>query len=130
MKTSLLSRCSSEIAKDDLNFGISCTKKLLDYSEIVVKYPSAISRLKKEAADAIQPADAEAWVNADFLVFTNATLLTMEYGNLREDILYDAILVSRGGQIEAIVGVSDAVIPYGATVIDLEGGASGTIRVD
>jgi hypothetical protein len=118
-----LSKCSSDIADDKLTFGIACTKKLLSYSEIVVRYPSDVSRLKKEAVEAADTTNAAALANADFLVFTNATLLTMESGNFHEDVLHDAVLITRRGKIEAIVGISDAVIPYGARVIDLEGGA-------
>lgn len=40
-----------------------------------------------------------------------ATLLTMESGNLYRDILHDAVLVTRGGSIEAIVGREDLVLP-------------------
>ena len=50
----------------------------------------------------------------------------METGNVKSDVLRDAVLVTRGGEIEAIVGVHDAVFPYGATVIDVEGGQSRT----
>lgn len=46
----------------------------------------------------------------------------METGDLRSDVYEDAILVIRGGEIEAIVGAQDAVIPYGATVLDAQGG--------
>lgn len=82
-----------------------------------------MSRLKQEAAANVQGADDAARANADFLVFTNATLLTMESDNLHEDVLRDATLVTRGGEIEAIVGsADDVVIPYGATVIDAQGG--------
>lgn len=119
---SSLSKCASEIASDKLNFGIACTKGLLEYSEIVVKYPTDVSRLKHDAMAALRTTNEEALANADFLVFTNATLLTMESGNLHQDVLHDAILVSQGGKIEAIVGIEDYVIPYGATVINAEGG--------
>ncbi|GJE87975.1 thioredoxin-like protein790 [Phanerochaete sordida] len=117
-----LGKCSSEIAGDKLNFGISCTKKLLKFSEVVVKYPTDVSRLQTDARNALRTDDEQALANADFLVFTNATLLTMASGSLQQDVLYDAVLVARGGKIAAIVGVQDYVIPYGATVIDAEGG--------
>ncbi|THG95346.1 hypothetical protein EW026_g6293 [Hermanssonia centrifuga] len=57
-----------------------------------------------------------------FLVIANATLLTMESGNLHNDVLRDAIIVTRAGEIEAIVGANEAVIPYGATILDAAGG--------
>lgn len=116
-------KCSSDIAKDYLNFGISCTSKQLTYSKIHVDYPTDIYRLKQEAAKAHE-ADSKAQANADFLVIANATLLTMESGNLHHDVLRDAVIVTRSGKIEAIVGIGDAdfVIPYGATVLDAAGG--------
>lgn len=113
-----MSKCSSAITEDKLNFGIACTKKLLDVHEIVVEYPSDIHRLTQ---DALQNAE-EVNVNADLLVITNVNLLTMETGNLHGDVLHDVVLFSRAGKIDAIVGARDAVIPRGAAVIDAEGG--------
>ncbi|KIP10290.1 hypothetical protein PHLGIDRAFT_115580 [Phlebiopsis gigantea 11061_1 CR5-6] len=122
LEVSKLHKCKHEIAKDNLNFGISCTKGLLKWYDIKVEYATDVSRLKQEAAALHDAGDEEARMNADFLVFTNATLLTMQSGNLHEDVLHDAVLVTRAGSIEAIVGISDGVIPYGATVIDAQGG--------
>lgn len=119
-----LTMCSSEVRKDPSTFGIACTKRLPQFQEVIVEYPSDIRRLKTEAAASVAPEDAEAHANADYLVIANATLLTMETGDY-DDILEDAIIVSRGGQIEAIVGAQDA-LPYGATVFNAEGGASST----
>ena len=88
-----------------------------------VEYPSDISRLKKEAAAfAAERYGEEGAANADFFVIANATLLTMETGHVQPDLIHDAVLVTRGGEIEAIVGVHDFVAPYGATVLDAEGG--------
>ena len=87
-----------------------------------MEYETDVSRLKQEASALHDAADEEARTNADFLVFTNATLLTMQSGNLHQDVLHDAVLVTRAGSIEAIVGIEDGVIPYGATVIDAQGG--------
>ena len=126
---SRIHKCKSKIAHDDLDFGISCTKNLLTWYDINIDYPTDISRLKKEAAS-LYDADEEARANADFLVFTNATLLTMDSGSVQEDLLHDAILVTRSGEIEAIVGIGDYVIPYGATVIDVQGGTSLGIFAD
>ncbi|EKM56024.1 uncharacterized protein PHACADRAFT_122127 [Phanerochaete carnosa HHB-10118-sp] len=122
VEVSSLGKCSSEIADDTLNFGISCTKKLVKFSEIVVRYPSDVSRLKADAMAALRTNDEQALANADVLVFTNATLLTMESGSLLQDVLHDAVLISRGGRVEAIVGIEDYVVPHGATVINAEGG--------
>ena len=110
-----------------MNFGIECTKSHPKYQEVVVEYPSDIARLKEEAA-AFAKAEygmsgaEDASSGADFFVFANATLVTMSTGNIHNDILRDAVLVTRNGQIEAIAGVHDYVIPSGATVLDAEGG--------
>ena len=48
--------------------------------------------------------------NANFFVFANATLLMFDTDKLSSDILYDEVLVTRGGEIEAIIGAHDAVI--------------------
>ncbi|KAI0692203.1 hypothetical protein BC835DRAFT_1358056 [Cytidiella melzeri] len=105
--------CSSEIANDKLNFGIECTCKHLSYQKIVVDYPTDIYRLKQEA-----PAQG----TGDFLVIFNATLLVMEGASPRHDVLNDAVLMVSGGKIEAIIGIGEAVIPYGASVINAHGG--------
>ena len=116
-----LDACSSDVQQDPSTFGIACTKRLPQFQEVVVEYPSDIRRLKTEAAANVASEDAEARANADYLVIANATLLTMETGDY-DDIMEDAIIVTRGGQIEAIVGAQDA-LPYGATVFNAEGGA-------
>ena len=120
--------CSKHVPKDSKDFGLECTKSRPKYQEVIVEYESDVSRLKKEAAAfAAQHYGEEGVKNADFFVIANATLLTMEAGNVKSDVLRDAVLVTRGGEIEAIVGVHDAVFPYGATVIDVEGGQSRTL---
>ncbi|KAI0956725.1 hypothetical protein AcW1_005336 [Taiwanofungus camphoratus] len=117
MNVSQISACSSVIEQDTSSFGISCIKSIPQFQEVIVEYPSDINRLKKEAAVSHMTAeDKGTRMNADFYVISNATLLTMETGDLRPDILRDAILVTRSGKIEAIVGVQDAVIPYGFVV--------------
>ena len=93
------------------------------FQEVFVEYPSDIGRLKKEAAAfAAERYGEEGAANADFFVIANATLVTMETGHVQSDLLHDAVLVTRGGEIEAIVGVHDFVAPYGATILDAEGG--------
>ncbi|TFY58581.1 hypothetical protein EVJ58_g6333 [Rhodofomes roseus] len=116
-----LKSCLSVAKRDDPTVGFACTRNLPHFQEVIVDYTSDIRRLKNEAAASTAHADEEALASADFFVIANATLLTMESGDLRSDILEDAILVTRGGQIEAIVGAQDAVIPYGATVFNAEG---------
>lgn len=95
----------------------------VSFQEVLVEYVSDIGRLKQEAAaSAASRYGEEGAANADFFVIANATLLTMENGNVQSDLLHDAVLVTRGGEIEAIVGVHDFVAPYGATVLDAQGG--------
>lgn len=125
LEVSDLSKCSNAVTKDPIHFGIDCTKSLLHYEEIVVEYPTDIHRLKQDATVAAMKTHGNnetAFSNADFLVIYNATLLTMDSGYLKNDILHDALIVVRSGEIEAIVGVHDLVIPYGATTFDAQGG--------
>ncbi|OSX64767.1 hypothetical protein POSPLADRAFT_1166862 [Postia placenta MAD-698-R-SB12] len=118
-----LGACAGAAEEDADTFGISCTQRVPNYQEVIVEYTSDVERLKKEAAAAhAMSSDEEARASADFFVIANATLLTMETGDLRYDVFDDAILVIQGGEIEAIVGSQDAVIPRGATVLDAEGG--------
>ncbi|KAI0329892.1 hypothetical protein GY45DRAFT_1324512 [Cubamyces sp. BRFM 1775] len=120
---SKLDACSNAAKQDTTTFGIACTKSLAKFQEVVVEYPSDIARLKKDAATFLTEKYGEdANPHANFFVIANATLVTMETGNLESDVLRDAVLVTRDGQIEAIVGVHDAVIPYGASVLDVQGG--------
>ncbi|KAI0637449.1 hypothetical protein C8Q77DRAFT_1155282 [Trametes polyzona] len=118
-----LSWCSKAAGRDTTTFGIECAKRFPKYQELVVEYPSDVHRLKKEAAAfSEEKYGEEAAPHADFFVIANATLLTMETGDLKTDVLHDAVLVTRNGEIEAIVGVHDVAIPYGATVLDAQGG--------
>ncbi|KAL1947302.1 hypothetical protein VTO73DRAFT_14263 [Trametes versicolor] len=120
---SKLDACSKAVKKDTHTFGTECTKTLPNFQEVIVEYPSDVHRLKKEAAAfAAEKYGEDAAPNANFFVIANATLVTMETGDLKSDVLRDAVLVTRNGEIEAIVGVHDAVIPYGATVLDAQGG--------
>ena len=129
MDISKLSKCGADIADDSLNFGIACTKKLLDIHEIVVEYPTDIARLKEDALASMHTTDGTARANADILVFTNANLLTMDSGDLQADVLRNAVLFTRNGRIEAIGGAEDIVIPEGAMLIDVEGGRITTCEI-
>ncbi|KAI1784218.1 hypothetical protein LXA43DRAFT_1043367 [Ganoderma leucocontextum] len=124
---SKLSVCAKAAQKDAVNFGIECTKSHPTYQEVIVEYPSDIARLKEEAGAFAEAKYSKSELqdvrsNTEFFVLANATLLTMSTGNIHNDILHDAVLVTRNGEIEAIAGVHDFVIPYGATVLDAEGG--------
>lgn len=125
---SKLEACAKAAKQDITTLGIECTKKLPSFQEVIVEYPSDVYRLRKEAAAfAAERYGKDSVPHADFFVITNATLVTMETGNIKSDVLHDAVLVTRDGQIEAIVGVHDAVIPYGATVLDAQGGKSSQL---
>ncbi|KAJ3555991.1 hypothetical protein NM688_g2275 [Phlebia brevispora] len=121
LRVSDLGQCASEIAKDTLNFGISCTKKLVDIHEIQIEHPTDAYRLKQDALrlSGLNGTDEE---NADTLVIVNATVLTMETGDLSSDVLRNATLLTKGSQIEAVSSSGEITIPLGATVIDAEGG--------
>ena len=105
-----------------MTFGVECTYKQLKYYKLNIEYPSDVYRLKQEAQASVQ--DSAALPHADFAVFYNATVLSMETGGLQHDLLHDAIVVTKAGKIEAIVGIEDALtaIPFGATLIDAQGG--------
>lgn len=115
-----LEACSDVIRRDPIHFGISCTKRITHYEELIVEYPTDISRLKKEAVSS-RTSGQSSHEEDNFLIIYNATLLTMESGP-REDLLHDAVLVIKSGEIEAIVGVQDFVPPAGTKTIDAEGG--------
>lgn len=122
IEVSKIRQCSSHIRKDPLDFGISCTKGLLNYQELIVSHSTDIHRLKVEAKAASTADDADASVNSDFLVIYNATLLTMDGDGPEKDLLHDSLMIVAGGEIVTILGVQDAVIPYGAMTFDAQGG--------
>lgn len=111
-----MSKCASTIRKDHLTFGIDCVKNILEYQEIIVDHTTDISRLKKDAAS------TNSHPEPDLLVLYNATLLTMETGELEKDLIREAVLVIRGGVITTAAVLSSVVIPTEATVIDMHGG--------
>ncbi|KAF9068339.1 hypothetical protein BDP27DRAFT_1422041 [Rhodocollybia butyracea] len=115
LEISKLSKCSSTIKNDTNTFGISCVKNLVQYQEIVLEHSTDIARLKKET----QSLDPSA---SDILVIFNATVLTMETGNIDEDLVEHAVLVVRGGVIESIAPTSGFVAPERATLINARGG--------
>ncbi|KAK0210211.1 hypothetical protein DFS33DRAFT_1291450 [Desarmillaria ectypa] len=115
LEVSKLSKCAPTIRKDRITFGIDCVKDILEYQEIVVEHTTDISRLKQDAAvNASYP-------EPDLLVLYNATLLTMETGELEKDLIREAILVIRGGVITTAAALSSVVIPTEAAVIDMHG---------
>ncbi|KAF9030036.1 hypothetical protein BDZ89DRAFT_1132675 [Hymenopellis radicata] len=71
LEVSRLSKCSSTIKSDRDTFRIDCTKTILEYQEI------------------------DAALTSDVVVLVNATLLTMETGDLDKDLIFDAVMVIR-----------------------------------
>ncbi|KAF8061652.1 hypothetical protein FPV67DRAFT_1673271 [Lyophyllum atratum] len=113
LEISKLNKCSSAIKKDDINFGISCVKDLLDYQEVIVEHSTDIARLKRDAD------------GHELVIVYNATLLTMAWGKLRWDLIPGGIVIVRGGIISGVgtLAQADELIPGGpATVINAEGG--------
>ncbi|KAF9010988.1 hypothetical protein BDZ89DRAFT_1167612 [Hymenopellis radicata] len=110
LEVSRLRKCSSTIKSDRDTFGIDCTKTILEYQEIIVEHSTDIARLKEDAA-----------LTSDVVVLVNATLLTMETGDLDRDLISDAVMVIRGGVIDSVSAFGAVALPPGATVIDVQG---------
>lgn len=120
LQVSKLSKCAREIKKDTTSFGISCVKGLLEYQEIVVEHSTDIARLKSDAAALDTQAASE---NSDVFVIFNATVLTMETGDLELDLIRQGVITIRGGVIES-VGPVGTLVPTGVTAFDAQGGRS------
>lgn len=114
-----LHKCHSAIEKDELTFGISCTKKLLEYQEVTVEHSTDVTRLRKEASPHTSglghPSDST------LLAITNASLLTMET-NSPSDLIENGALFVRNGVIENVVHRDQAIVLENSHVIDAEGG--------
>lgn len=122
-----LARCKPAIASDISTFGIDCIQRLLDVTEVIVKYKTEQQRLKQDAlatfnkrADGISTERA----NADILVLVNATLLTMHHGKEQRDLIEGGVIVVRAGVFESVGSAKEVRIPDGATVINAHGGQS------
>lgn len=121
LEVSQLHRCSSAVQKDRLTFGIECTKKILNFQEINVHHSTDIARLKHDAALAARAKALDESIAPAILVITNATVLTMETGSQRGDLLRNALLVVRDGVIQLVLSAPD-VLPQGAMVLNAQGG--------
>jgi hypothetical protein len=121
LEVSKLRQCSTVIKNDTSTFGISCTKKLVEYEEMIVRHSSDIERIKRQATVSVAGSKSELY-NADVLVITNATVLTMEGHPNGRDLIEDGILISKGGVIDWVGLAGDTIVPDGATVIDAKGG--------
>ncbi|KAJ7334166.1 hypothetical protein DFH08DRAFT_300863 [Mycena albidolilacea] len=115
LEVSKLSKCASKIEHDTTHFGISCVKDLLEYQEVVVEYSTDIARLKSDAAG------LNAQANSDVFVIFNATILTMETGDPKVDLIREGVLTIRGGVIES-VGALGTLVPSGVTAYNAQGG--------
>jgi imidazolonepropionase-like amidohydrolase len=62
--------------------------------------------------------------NSDVLAIVNTSILTMETGNFEDDLMLNAVVVTRGGLIESVGSKSNVQVPKGATIFDAEGGIS------
>ncbi|KAH8830826.1 hypothetical protein DL96DRAFT_1594464 [Flagelloscypha sp. PMI_526] len=105
--------CKRAIIEDRQTFGVDCIDTLVHRQEIFVSHISDIARLKNEAF--------ETW-HTDTLVITNATILSMETGNLEKDLIRSGRLLIRNGIIEDIGSEASVNIPKGAEIVDVEGG--------
>ncbi|PFH52496.1 hypothetical protein AMATHDRAFT_173604 [Amanita thiersii Skay4041] len=124
LEVSKLDKCASAIRHDGSTFGLSCIKDLLWHREIIVQQSTDIARLKEDATLAAHV--HKEWLhienNADVVVINNATILTMETGEVDEDLIQGGRLVVQGGVIQSIETSEESKIPEGATVIDAQGG--------
>lgn len=121
LEVSKLRQCSSAIHKDSSNFGIGCTKNLLEYQEVVVEHSTDVERLKGDAFAVARAAGIDDVAGPAILVITNATVLTMETGSPRGDLIHNALLVVRDGVIQLVMG-APAVMPQGALILNAMGG--------
>ncbi|KIO03999.1 hypothetical protein M404DRAFT_1000833 [Pisolithus tinctorius Marx 270] len=111
-----LSTCLNAAQEDTSTFGIGCVKSLLNVTEIAVYYESEISRLRREAK--VHTTSA----NGDVVTFVNATILTMEHGELSADMITEGTVVLRGGYIDTVGKDGEVAIPEGGVVIQADGG--------
>ncbi|KAG6900437.1 hypothetical protein C0993_010484 [Termitomyces sp. T159_Od127] len=112
LEISKLQRCASVIEKDPVDFGISCVKDQVDYQEIVVEHSTDIARLKRDVG------------GRDQVVIYNATLLTMETGQKRYDVVHGGHVTISGGVITAVgLAAQDEDVPRGSAIaINAHGG--------
>jgi hypothetical protein len=137
---SKLSKCQSRIEKDPIKFGIECTtENLVKWIKVELGHSTDVARLKAEAkARALAKAHGRSsssssfndFQHADALVITNATILTMHHGSVKEDLVREGTVVIKGGVIvEVVDGAASDVwervkeyVERGADVLDADGG--------
>jgi hypothetical protein len=124
LEVSQLKNCADEVEKDRLNFGIACVKKLVKYQEVFIEHATDIARLKHEAASlkGVRKESLDIQRVSDSFVITNATLLTMASGHVEDDLIRDAVLVTRGGVIDYAGPASGIILPRDVDTINAQGG--------
>ncbi|KAF9228696.1 hypothetical protein BS17DRAFT_691608 [Gyrodon lividus] len=110
---SRLSTCSQAIKEDMQTFGVKCVTNLLDVTEVDVRYESEVTRLRREV---------RALANADVVAFVNATILTMEHGDVHQDLINGGTVTLRDGLIDAVGRDGEVPIPTGALIVQTDGG--------
>ncbi|EMD34385.1 hypothetical protein CERSUDRAFT_117254 [Gelatoporia subvermispora B] len=105
-----VSACAAKKGSGAAVLDASCAKTVPSYQEVIVEYVSDVGRLRESSPF------------SGFLLIANARLLTMETGDLAQDLRENAMLFVRDGEIMAIVNMEDAVVPENAMLLDAEGG--------
>ncbi|KAF9239695.1 hypothetical protein BU15DRAFT_87992 [Melanogaster broomeanus] len=108
-----LSACAQDIKEDTQTFGVECVTKLLDVTEVTVRYESEVTRLRREA---------RAFADAGVVAFVNATILTMEHGDIDQDLINGGTVLLRDGLIDAVGRDGEFPIPKGALIVQTDGG--------
>jgi hypothetical protein len=125
---------------------VQCTTEnpgIVEWVKIELEHSTDVARLKDEAKararataqaqDQIPPYSSsinDNFQHADALVITNATILTMHRGSVKEDLVREGTVVLKGGVIVEVVNgaasdVHERVKEYaerGAEVLDANGG--------
>lgn len=89
--------------------------RLLDVTEVDVRYESEVTRLRREA---------RAYSGADVVAFVNATILTMEHGDVHRDVINGGTVILRDGLIDTVGKDGEVSLPAGALIIQTDGGES------
>lgn len=87
--------------------------RLLDVTEVDVRYESEVMRLRREA---------RAFSGVDIVAFVNATILTMEHGDVHRDLISGGTVILRDGFIDTVGKDGEVAVPAGALIIQTDGG--------
>ena len=124
LELSSLSSCRSAISSDHVTHGYRCVNSLLKVKEIDISYDSEITRLVSDArkASGCSSGDAACMENADTIIFSNATILTMASGKPEQDLISNGVVIVKNGVIREVGKTEEIDITEGATLIDVQGG--------